>query len=213
MNKFKKNCKIYIIESQSDVDILVGRSEGKTLSLGLELAGISNQYFQVINEDMLDKCLDFITEDIKNLKSNGLAIPFLHFSAHGNKMGIGLSNNDFLDWNNLRLKIDSLNSKIQKIVFQNDSIERSILHLCFSVCNGFHAAEIQGDIKENKYTFIIGPVEEVDWSDSLLAFMTFYHQIIHKDTKAITAVKNMNTAARLENIFQLSSGYGNMFTE
>lgn len=213
MSKFKKNCKIYIIESQSDDDILYGRSEGKTLSSGLELAGINNQYFQVINEKMLDQCLEAIAEDILKLKPD-LFAPFLHFSAHGNEFGIGLSNDDFIDWGNLREKIDSVNSKIGKVKLPKaPKLERSVLSLCFSVCEGFCATQIQGDFKENKYISLIGPTEAVDWSDSLLAYMTFYHQVFHKSAKAVTAVRIMNSAAGLDDIFKISPGYGNRFTE
>lgn len=214
MSEFKPNCKIYIIESQSDSDILIGRSEGKSLSSALELSNINCQYFQVINEDMLDKSFDLIIQDINQLKLKGLIIPFIHFSAHGNEDGIGLSNNDFLHWEVLRSKIDKINSEVGKFNLPDlDKLERSRLHLCFSVCNGFHASKIQGDYKENKYTLLIGPTKEVDWSDSLLAFTTLYHQIFHKGVKAVPAVRNMNLAAGLDNVFQLSPGYGNNFTE
>jgi hypothetical protein len=212
MSKFIKHIKVYVIEYQSDEDILENRNEGKTLSSGLELAGINNQYFQVINERILDICLDIISDDILELrKSNDVILPFLHFSAHGNETGLGLSNGDFLDWNDLRVKIDRVNSIIGKFKLDGITVEFSYLHLCFSVCKGFYSKNIQGKLEENKYFFTVGPIDAVNWSDSLIAFMTFYHHIFHGKSKALIAVKNMNTAAGLNDIFKISSGYGGSF--
>tara|TARA_R110001592_G_C12867817_1_gene723458 strand:+ start:71 stop:718 length:648 start_codon:yes stop_codon:yes gene_type:complete len=215
MTNLKKTVKIYIIESQSDRDILHKRTEGKALSSGLELAGINHNYFQVINKKMLDECFEIIIADIIACRRNGMFAPYFHFSAHGNEQGIGLTNGDFLDWNNLREKIDYINSKLTMIRPnpENPSFEISFLNICFSVCKGFYGHKIQGKLKENKYTSLIGPIDAVDWSDSLIAFMTFYHNIIHKKNKARQSVEKMNLAAGLNNIFKISMGYGMIIKE
>lgn len=203
--------KIYIIESQSDRDILHKRTEGKALSSGLELANINHEYYQVISKKTLNECFDLIIKDILTNKPKGVdaIIPYLHFSAHGNEDGIGLTNGDFIDWNMLRDKFDYLNSKIGMVKTDpNDpKSEISILHVCLSVCKGFYGKVIQGSLNESKYVVLIGPVEAVDWSDSLIAFMTFYHNIIYKGYKQKESVKRMNLAAGLNEIFQESLGY------
>jgi hypothetical protein len=215
MGNLKRTIKIYIIESQSDMDILHKRTEGKTLSSGLELAGINHEYFQVINEKMLDECFEIIITDVLAKRPSGMVAPYLHFSAHGNEQGIGLSNGDFLNWHLLRDKLDYINLKLDMIrpYPENPDFGISFLNICFSVCKGFYGTEIQGDLKENKYTSLIGPVEAVDWSDSLIAYMTLYHNIIHKRIGALKAVEKMNLAAGLDNIFQISMGYGMIVKE
>ncbi|WP_179340047.1 hypothetical protein [Winogradskyella ludwigii] len=206
-------CKIYIIESQSDNDIFDGRTEGNALSSGLKLAGISNEYYQVINEKMLDKAILKISENIKELVSNGkLIVPFIHFSAHGNESGIGLTNNDFIDWSKLRKKIDYANSIIGKVKFDDSDNARefSRLNLSFSVCKGINAIKIQQGFEDNKYLQLVGPNVAVDWADSLIAFMTFYHLMFYK-SEVITAfeiVEKMNIAAGLKDIFEISGGSG-----
>lgn len=210
MRDFTKICKIYIIESQSPEDILVNRTEGRALSAGLDLSGIANKYYQVIDEDCLDKCLLEIAANINNLKQNDLVAPYIHISAHGNEDGFVLTGGEFINWNMFREKIDLLNELTGKIqpIPEKPHIQISPINYCFSTCKGFNAHKIQGDINENKFSSIIGPSELVDWSDSLIAFMTFYHQIFYKKNRAKNAVKIMNISAGLENIFKIKIGFG-----
>ncbi|BAX81471.1 hypothetical protein [Labilibaculum antarcticum] len=210
MVDFTKICKIYIIESQNPNDILNNRTEGKALSAGLDLAGIANQYFQVIDNECFDKCIEIICEDINRLKKEGLVAPYIHISAHGNESGIGLTSGEFLEWDSLTLKADRINELTGKIQPdpKNPHIEISPINYCFSTCQGYNAFKMQGDIKENKFSSIIGPAAPVDWSDSLLAFMTLYHQIFYKRQKAVTAVEIMNMSAGLDNIFRIAMGFG-----
>lgn len=210
MVDFTKICKIYIIESQDPKDILEKRTEGKALSAGLELAGIANQYFQVINDDCFTECIEIIAQDINNLKQDGLVAPYIHTSAHGNEDGIVLTSGEFISWEDFTKKVERLNvltGKIQPIP-DKPHIEVSPINYCFSTCKGHNAYKIQGKAKENKFSSIIGPTDSVEWSDSLLAFMTFYHQIFYKRVKAIKAIEIMNIAAGLDNIFRIELGIG-----
>ena len=210
MADLRKNVKIYIIESQKDSDILNKRTEGKALSASLDLSQIENQYYQVVTIEMLEECIKQICIDISFNRLRELAIPYLHFSAHGNEEGIVLTDKTFIDWNKMRLYIDSINLNIGfiKPKPENPKLILSILNLCFSTCKGIFARNIQGDLPDNKYVCIVGPNDAVDWSDSLIAFSTFYHQVFYKHKCGNDAIKNMNFAAGLDNIFQISMGAG-----
>ena len=207
MVDFTKICKIYIIESQSSNDILENKTEGKALSASLDLSGISNQYFQVIDNVSFDKCIEIIAYDINSLKKDDLVAPYIHISAHGNEYRIALTSSEFIDWNLFTNKVDRLNELTGKVkpIPEKPYIEISPIDYCFSTCKGYNAYKIQGEAKENKFSSAIGPTESVDWSDSLLAFITLYHQIFYKRNKAIEI---MNIAAGLDNIFKIELGFG-----
>lgn len=210
MIDFTKICKIYIIESQSPNDILRNRTEGKALSASLDLAEIANHYFQVINHDCFDQCIETICEDINSLKGKDLVAPYIHISAHGNEDGFVLTSGEFIDWATFSLKVDRINDltgKIQ-IIPEKPHIQISPMNYCFSTCKGYNAFKLQGEAQENKFSSIIGPTESVDWSDSLLAFMSLYHQIFYKRQRAIKAVEIMNATAGLDNVFKISMGFG-----
>jgi hypothetical protein len=210
MIAYTKICKIYIIESQSPNDILRDRTEGKALSASLDLAEIPNQYFQVIDDKCFNQCIELICEDINSLKGKGLVAPYIHISAHGNVDGIGLTSGEFIKWSAFALKVDRINELIGKLpkIPEKNPIEISPMNYCFSTCKGYNAFKIQGETFENKFSSIIGPTESVDWSDSLLAFMSLYHQIFYKRQFAIKAVEIMNTTAGLDDVFKIAMGFG-----
>ena len=72
MSDYRENCKIYIIESQKDSDILNKRTEGKALSATLDLAHIPNMYYQVVTVEMLEECFKQICLDISYYRFEGL---------------------------------------------------------------------------------------------------------------------------------------------
>ena len=67
---------------------------------------------------------------------------------------------------------------------------------------------MQKDQKYSIYATLVGPNQEVDWADSLVAFVVYYHAVFHKKQTAKDAVALMNNAAGLENVFGHSLGFG-----
>ena len=67
----------------------------------------------------------------------------------------------------------------------------------------FYAKKIKEFAKHSPYISLVGPITNVNWSDSLLASMTFYHNTIHKPIGPRLAGQKMNLAANLDNIFQI----------
>jgi len=208
MTLVKQLTKIYIIESPRDTDLLDNRIEGHALFSTLNLAGINNQYFQVVTKNSLENTFARIVIDINNLKSQDLVAPYLHFSAHGNENGFGLSNGEFITWDMLRDYLDNINREITFIRYPGYTLDISLLNLSFSVCKGFNAKKMQDGLDRNIYSSLVGPIESVDWADSLIAYSTLFHQIFYKGKRMIDSISIMNSAAGLSNIFQHSLGYG-----
>src|SRR5262249_22668098 len=76
--------------------------------------------------------------------------------------------------------------------------------LCFSTCFGYEAYKIH-DEDSCPFQGIIGPVESVEWADSLLAFQVFYHTTNYRLRlrPLDVAVEVMNKASGLDNVFRL----------
>jgi hypothetical protein len=205
--KLSSLAKIYIIEFPSDIDVLNNKNEGTALSSSLDLVSVTNLHYRVYNFKMLQKCLLMISQDIIVNIPKGLAAPYLHFSGHGNKDGLFLTSRELIGWELLRKEINKVNKKIRYIMPKLD-VKISALNLCFSVCKGYHGTILQKDQNYSIYSTLVGPNKEVDWADSLVAFVVFYHAIFNKNQTAKDAVLLMNKAAGLENVFEHSLGFG-----
>ncbi|WP_276503423.1 hypothetical protein [Terrimonas pollutisoli] len=205
----KDKTRIFIIESPSETDISHNRKEGLALSEMLKLANIENIYFQVSDKVTFSECL----EKILQVESKKERFPTLHFSLHGNEDGIALTNQEFLTWE--QLYEGYLKSFIEKLGYEETNIGNIVapLHLHFSVCKGFYGKKVKEFAKHSPYISLVGPIVEVNWSDSLLAFMTFYHNTIHKPIGPRTAAQKMNLAANLDNVFQVDLAENFRFTK
>ena len=208
LKDFTQIGKVYILESPSERDISEGRKEGLALSSSLSLAKIKNQYFDVANLDMIAEVFDYIGDDINRLKPTGLVAPFIHFSCHGDDDGIILTTNQHVSWDDLRGIIGRLNSIIGRVTPDPSipHVQISPMNYSFSSCRGFNGIRIQEGYWENMYFTLIGPTEDIAWTDSVVAFITFYHQVFCKKTPSDKAVEIMNIAAGVDNVFQLTPG-------
>lgn len=198
--------KVFIIESPSFKDILDNRKEGLALSKILYLAKIDNEVFAVSDIETLEIALDRIARNVLEIRKN-LGMVQLHFSLHGSNEGIALSDKTFIDWYAFYIFIKKFNETIEYIKAPN-GILFAPTYLIFSVCNGFSAKKIKEFDETSLYTALIGPVEEIEWSDALLAYSTFYHNIILKKIGLPKAIENMNLVVGLENVFQFDLGKG-----
>jgi hypothetical protein len=194
--------RIYIIESPSEIDILDNRKEGFALSELLRLADIENKYYQVSCKESLLECLRrIISVENDRYKNHGFIT--LHFSMHGNEDGIKLTHSELISWKELYedyLKNFNLSLGYEKS--KNGNIVAPI-HLHFSTCKGYYGKKIKDYSEHSPYISLVGPIEKVGWSDSLLAFITFYHNTIHKPIGPELAAKKMNDASNLINVFKV----------
>jgi hypothetical protein len=198
--------KVYIIESPSFIDLLDNRKEGEALSRILDLSQIKNIVYSVSDIQTLELALDRIADDILKDRRDYGAV-HLHFSLHGNKQGIALSDTSTLTWKTFFPYIKTLNDKIGYI--ETNGLRISPTVLVFSVCDGYYAKEIKSFDEENctTYTALIGPENPVEWADSLLAYSIYYHNAIYKSTGQKIALSNMNTAIGID-VFKSDPGTG-----
>jgi hypothetical protein len=192
--------RIYIIESSSLDDLENDRKEGYALSEMLRLANIKNHYFYVSDKQAFAKVFK---EIIETEKGNNEGVITLHFSMHGNENGIELTNKEFILWKTLYTEY--LKTFIDAV--GHGSLKSGHIfapfHLHFSVCKGFYARKIKDIANVPPYYTLIGPIKEVDWTESLVAFITLYHNTIHTQIGVRLSVEKMNIAANLDNIFQV----------
>ena len=206
---------VFVIESLSPDDIGDGRSEGEALSAALRLAEISSEYHRVQDINTFGECFASIVKTTKSREQRGdrevVAIPHLHFSAHGNENGLRLTNGEFVPWDGLKIMLLGLGKATGYI----GPSGYCLFLTTFSTCNGAFARrmflgeppqefsnKMFGGPPPKPCIGIVGPTAKVSWSDSLTGFVTFYHLNLTKHVPAQQAVKVMNDAAGLRDIFK-----------
>lgn len=201
--------RIFIIESPGPVDALDGRNEGQALRAALELAEIPCQYFNVANLGVLATCFDRITQATRierrflagQLVEHIVPAPYLHFSAHGDETGLGLTGGDLLEWSKLREYLVRFCQQTQRV--SRDG-KYGLVSLSLSCCRGIFARTMLVEPFPYPCMGLVAPDRDVTWSDSLTAFVTFFHHVITKDTDVGQAVRAMNAAAALDNVFRMA---------
>lgn len=201
---------VCIIESPGALDILQKRREGFALSEALNLAGIRNEYYAVSSRDTFSLALGMIEKfaGIKQIHPNVemegefYSVPrmFLHFSCHGNEHGIALTNNEFIRWSELGDALLSLGKALN--LYREDMLSISQVMITMSSCSGLHGRKMMTNPKACPFIALVGSEHAVSWTDSLTAFITFYHHVIHKERCLQPAVKAMNDAAMRRGAFK-----------
>ena len=70
-------------------------------------------------------------------------------------------------------------------------------------CDGFKGIQLSRDVPLSPFAELHGPGEAVTWTDSLVAWITFYHQMLTKHgVSAEEATSLMNAAAGLDDVFE-----------
>ncbi|GAB1544609.1 hypothetical protein NUACC21_72850 [Scytonema sp. NUACC21] len=173
---------VYIIESPSNEDIENGRIEGKVLTEYFKLGGdIPYSYNFVTNRGQLAEAL---TSHLIQACENFQGIPILHFSMHGSKGGIHLTN-DFISWHELRILLLPLLQELN--IF---------LIICMSTCFGIHGCQMAMYL-DNKPSFyaLIGNNTKVSFKDAIMAYQSFYHRLFKGGTTFHDCVEAMKSAS------------------
>lgn len=195
--------RVYIIESPSDEDLRNGLIEGKALYKSLRIAECDVVYNLVKSKAEFDSAIDFVIRDCYDKKGKWSAMPFIHISAHGDEDGIQLTNDELIDWADFATLLDKINSAIGFVThFTDYSNNVSRIVLCFSTCKGFNAFKVWNKTNICPYQCVVGPNTDIDWSDSLTAFITFYHLTNLKQKSFEEAIKQMNLSAGLIDDFK-----------
>ena len=179
--------KVHIIESPSPTDFLEGRQEGDALYRILKLGGIAVTEPQtVITGDVFRKVIGDLTA---HFTKAGMVppLPILHISAHGDENGIAFSApNEILKWEDLGNILQPLSAAIG-----------GNLLVCMSSCYGHSGYKMARRITTHPFHTLIGPTADIVWSDTLIAYSTFYHQLFSKSIDIPNAVTSMHTASGL----------------
>lgn len=185
---------VNIIESPSDIDLLRERQEGHALRSSLQLAGINSRvYLAVSARCFIGALKHIITEHASTPQKH----PIIHISAHGAENGIQLTSGGIYPWEDLRKIFTEVNKGLN-----------GKLLLCMSTCKGYTAKKMIGNGENAPHAFhtLVGPRSDVDWPDTLVAFITFYHHFITHNREPDAIVKAMNSAAGFEKtIFKVTT--------
>lgn len=184
---------VNIIESLAQRDLSIGRSEGELLQAGLKLIGIPYKYTLVRTRgEFLDALGRVTVQGTQEFKR----IPWFHFSMHGCREGIELTNSEFLPWKDLNWKLRMINGKMDHLVV-----------VSMSSCSGLSGyrmlqEEVIGDSLQETPPFglLIGNVVDVPWSDAGIGYLTLYH-LLSKGVGFHDAVVGMRVASGNEGFF------------
>lgn len=174
---------IYVIESPSAVDLYHRRSEGEIIRQAAALNGIQCSVVTAINSISFEAAFKIgLAESMQSFP--GL-IPMLHISAHGDKNGIQLSSGEILTWTQLRTFLAPVNNAL------NNNLLVSL-----SCCEGYAGIQMAMHLEDEELPFfaIVANGEKPLWSDTAVAYSTFYH-LVAKGEYLIDAVNAMRVAS------------------
>jgi hypothetical protein len=173
---------VHIVESPSPRDLLDGQTEGRQLWETMNLQKIRCSYSLAVNQEMF---LQSLNERLRRAQQMFEVAPILHLSMHGNKNGIELTDGEFIDWDGLRALIKPI----------CEAWQHGLL-ICMSTCQGIYARAIAmyEEDKTPAFWAIVGSPESVSWSDSALAFGTFYAHFF-RGTPIDECVRRMRIAS------------------
>lgn len=182
---------VYVIESPSDSDLLDGRTEGRSLCEALRLANIPHWYSLVTTPETFEESLGTrFTQALSKFKQP----PILHLSMHGNNEGVGLTNGQFLSWENLRKSLTPLTNAMN-----------GGLLICMSSCFGSSGCRMaMHEEKDQPFWALVGNISSAKWADAAIAYITLYH-LFFKDIPVEQCVERMKLASGDDN-FTVFSG-------
>ncbi len=77
-----------------------------------------------------------------------------------------------------------------------------MLRVSFSTCRGAFARKMFEPGEPYPCWSVLGAETNVWWSDALTAYVSYYHNLLHKRRSVQEAVTAMNQAAGLKGVFQ-----------
>jgi len=160
---------MYIIESPSSVDLYNDRYECGMLCELARLNGVSHSRKIVTDKRVFEYSISGdIHQTISTLLAAGPVIPIIHISCHGSDKGISLTSGELITWTEL----------CKLLVPINTCFHNSLL-LSLSCCNGYSGVQIAMNVNTDVYPYLalISNSESPNWSETAIAYSTFYHNI------------------------------------
>ncbi len=174
---------VYIIESPSQVDLYHRRYESDLLTQAVRLDGIPCVSRTAVSRNALEAALKIgVPDEMKAMP--GLA-PVIHLSAHGDDTGIQLTSNEIIPWGALGDLLRPINKALN-----------GYLLVCMSCCRGWSGIQMAMVPEGHDLPFfaIVGNPGSPTWSDTAVAFASFYH-LVAKGESVTTAANAMAVAA------------------
>ncbi len=184
--------RVYIIESPHPCEIRASEMEGRAIAEALQLARHEKKYWLAVDREQLTQVLDEVVTDLGPRKREAEIVPIFHFSAHGNEDGIELTNGDFVSWHDLSDLLWRVGYRTGRI----NQAGHALAHITMSSCKGVHGKKMF-DLSPNKAPAVslVGPNDDIGWTDSLTAWIVFYHLVLSKAAPPPDVLGIMNQAA------------------
>lgn len=162
-------------------------------------------YKLATNHDTFKQAVLFIIRDFYEKSGKWSAMPFIHVSAHGGDLGLTLTNGDHFTWNDFGECLRDINKAVGYVPHFDAKVSKEIsrIVLCLSTCNGYNAYRIHAGQGPCPFQAIVGPTADIEWADSLTAFIAFYHNANYKSKSFKESVRLMNISAGIQDIFEL----------
>jgi len=130
----------------------------------LAALGIPQFHLSCYNKDHVFQALNWSADRLRTANF------VLHFTAHGNKDGIGLkATNEFIPWQELRGSLQNLNKKMEGNLIVN-----------MMACKGISGVSIQSfEDPAEPFFGIIGPVKDIDIFRAKAIGKTFYEKMLN----------------------------------
>ena len=192
--------RVHIVESFGENDNERRENHSRSLEGALKLIGV--EVFRYSAAYLKDLKTVFSRIGEEHVPSGTVPVPYIHIFAHGFSDGSGLSlgGGGGITWSELGDCLRILNESTGSL----KNGRRSLLVLCMSSCHGLQAVQMPKQNGKCPFYALIAPSSSILWSDSLVAFMTYYHLMIAKDQHGKQAVAAMNVASgQTTPIFQL----------
>jgi hypothetical protein len=181
---------VFIVESPSAVDLYHRRSEGEIIRQGVALNQVPCLVKTAINLEAFMAALNVgLSEGMKEWPDR---LPLLHISAHGDENGIQLSDGHRISWNELRECLKPINKALA-----------GRLLVCMSCCQGYAGIKMAmhpDPEDELPYFALIGCGVDPKWSETSVAFTTFYHHL-HLGSHVNGCVQAMQSASGNEHFW------------
>lgn len=183
---------VFLVDSPSHNDLYDGYSIGMALRDALRAIRIPCFYTLTTNKENFQSSLVYrLPEAIRQMEQNTNvnAVPFVHFCMHGANEGIGLTDNSFLTWQELR-----------SLLLSHNSVKGHDPYICMASCNGFNGTNMANAF-DTAFNALIGNTSAVFQSDVTVAYMSFYNHLFNKFASFDQAVGAMRAASGDHNFY------------
>lgn len=170
---------VFIIESLYLEEEKEELHEGVILSKMLKLLGVNVFYVYIrTKKELKHMILQFEESDYK----------YLHLALHGDEKGFGLTFHETVTFEELDKMFE---------------FEKRSSRLFLSSCSIMNS-NIEKHLQDTRFVSIVGPLEDVCFSDITIFWSSFYHLMFSKNKRTMKSNELKNVIQDLVNIYNIS---------